>query len=68
MLKSVRVIVTGGADSSVRLCQELMRRGYRVIVLDDLSTGRMENITHLLKATNLRNPINPLACAGLLIR
>jgi UDP-glucose 4-epimerase len=61
MLRSVKVIVTGGADSSVRICQELMRRGYRVTVLDNLTTGRMENITHLLKATNLINPITYLA-------
>jgi UDP-glucose 4-epimerase len=41
----MRVIVTGGAGFiGFNLCQELNRRGYEVHVVDDLSSGRKENI------------------------
>jgi len=45
-----KVVVTGGAGFiGSHLTEELARRGYYVIILDDLSTGRMENIAELLK-------------------
>lgn len=41
-------MVTGGAGFiGSHLCDALVRRGTRVIVLDDLSTGRMQNVGHL---------------------
>jgi len=45
-----KAIVTGGAGFiGSHLARELVKQGYRVIILDDLSTGRMENIENLLK-------------------
>jgi UDP-glucuronate decarboxylase len=47
--RSLRVIVTGGAGFvGSHLCERLLADGHRVTVVDDLSTGRVENIAHLL--------------------
>ncbi len=44
----MRVLVTGGAGFiGSHLCDALVKRGDQVFVLDDLSTGRFENIEHL---------------------
>jgi UDP-glucose 4-epimerase len=44
----VRVLVTGGAGFiGSHLAEELLARGHAVHVLDDLSTGSIENIRHL---------------------
>ncbi|HOK89918.1 MAG TPA: GDP-mannose 4,6-dehydratase [Candidatus Hydrogenedentes bacterium] len=44
----MRVLVTGGAGFiGSHLCEALVQRGDEVFVLDDLSTGRFENIEHL---------------------
>jgi dTDP-glucose 4,6-dehydratase len=44
----MRVVVTGGAGFlGSHLCEALVRRGDTVVCLDDLSTGRLENIEHL---------------------
>lgn len=46
-----KVVVTGGAGFiGSHLAEELAKRGYQVIILDDLSTGRIENIADLLKS------------------
>jgi UDP-glucose 4-epimerase len=46
----VRVLITGGAGFiGSHLADELIRRGDRVCVIDNLSTGRLENIQHLLE-------------------
>ena len=43
-----RVLVTGGAGFiGSHLCEALLQHGDEVWVLDDLSTGRLENIAHL---------------------
>jgi len=48
-----KVVVTGGAGFiGSHLAEELAGRGYYVIILDDLSTGRMKNIENLLKKEN----------------
>ena len=45
-----KLIVTGGAGFiGSHLAEELVRRGYYITILDDLSTGKMENIEGLLK-------------------
>jgi UDP-glucose 4-epimerase len=42
------VLITGGAGFiGSHLAEELLRRGNRVHVLDDLSTGAIENVRHL---------------------
>ena len=53
MKQDKRVLITGGAGFiGSHLVDELARRGYYVIILDDLSTGKMENIELLLKKEN----------------
>ena len=43
------VLVTGGAGFiGSHLVEELVQRGYRVTILDDLSTGKLENIENFL--------------------
>jgi UDP-glucose 4-epimerase len=43
-----KVLVTGGAGFiGSHLCEALLRRDDEVFAVDDLSTGRMENIVHL---------------------
>jgi UDP-glucose 4-epimerase len=45
-----RVLVTGGAGFiGSHLAEELVKQDYAVIVLDDLSTGKMENMAELLR-------------------
>jgi UDP-glucose 4-epimerase len=45
----VNVFITGGCGFiGSHLAERLLARGDRVLVLDDLSTGRMENIAHLI--------------------
>lgn len=48
-----RTVVTGGAGFiGSHLAEELAGRGYEVVILDDLSTGKMENIEPLLLKQN----------------
>jgi len=42
------ILVTGGAGFiGSHLCESLLEKGYHVVAVDDLSTGRLENIQHL---------------------
>src|SRR2546428_10646340 len=44
----MRVLVTGGAGFiGSRLCEFLLRRGARVICMDNFITGSPENVAHL---------------------
>ena len=50
----MRALVTGGAGFiGSHLCDALAARGDKVFVLDDLSTGRFENIEHLASVTSI---------------
>jgi len=47
----MRALITGGAGFiGSHLAEELLRRGEMVHVIDDLSTGRLENVEHLMSS------------------
>jgi len=51
----MRHLVTGGAGFiGSHLCEQLLANGDEVLVLDDLSTGRYENIAHLERGGKCR--------------
>ncbi len=44
-----KILVTGGAGFiGSHLCELLVHNGHHVVAIDDLSTGRLDNIQHLL--------------------
>src|SRR5882757_197000 len=48
-----RVLVTGGAGFiGSHLCEALLQQNDEVFVVDDLSTGRMDNIVHIQESNN----------------
>src|SRR5215472_15736460 len=50
----MRYLITGGAGFiGSHLAERLLQREHRVTLLDNLSTGRMENIRHLKGSENL---------------
>jgi UDP-glucose 4-epimerase len=49
------VLVTGGAGFiGSHLCERLVHSGYQVVAIDNLSTGRLENIQNLLPLPNFQ--------------
>jgi dTDP-glucose 4,6-dehydratase len=45
-----RALVTGGAGFlGSHLCERLLSEGYRVVCMDNLRTGSLENVAHLLE-------------------
>jgi UDP-glucose 4-epimerase len=51
----MKALVTGGAGFvGSHLCETLLGQGWNVAVIDDLSTGRYENIEHLERHENFR--------------
>ena len=49
----MNTLVTGGAGFiGSHLCERLVTMGHKISVLDDLSTGSLENISHLLGESN----------------
>ena len=58
----MRFLITGGAGFiGSHLADELLRRGHRVHVLDDLSTGSIENIRHLRSNDNFNHTLDSCA-------
>jgi dTDP-glucose 4,6-dehydratase len=48
--KKLRALVTGGAGFlGSHLCERLLAEGYRVVCMDNLRTGSLENVAHLLE-------------------
>jgi UDP-glucose 4-epimerase len=44
-----KILITGGAGFiGSHLCEQLLQNGHQVVAIDDLSTGRLENIQHLM--------------------
>jgi UDP-glucose 4-epimerase len=49
------ILVTGGAGFiGSHLCERLVHQGHNVVAIDDLSTGRIENIAHLRPLPNFQ--------------
>jgi len=49
----MRILITGGAGFiGSHLAEKLLSSGEEVFVIDDLSTGSLENIAHLKKNKN----------------
>jgi len=51
----MKYIVTGGAGFiGSHLCEELLRRGDKVVCIDNLTTGMLDNIRHLTVSPNFQ--------------
>ena len=51
----MRVLITGGAGFlGSHLCDYFLEKGYEVICLDNLITGNLRNISHILSDKKLR--------------
>lgn len=60
-----RALVTGGAGFiGSHLAESLIRKGYHVHVIDDLSTGSFDNIAHLEKDDSFDYTIDTILDAG----
>jgi dTDP-glucose 4,6-dehydratase len=65
----MRVVITGGAGFiGSHLCEALLTRGDEVICVDNLASGRVDNIRHLFESPRFLLDVhdirNPLAISG----
>jgi UDP-glucose 4-epimerase len=64
-----RALITGGAGFiGSHLAEALLKLGHHVTIIDDLSTGRFENIAHLTKKPNFRFAIDTITNESVLDR
>jgi UDP-glucose 4-epimerase len=64
-----KVVVTGGAGFiGSHLAEELSSRDYHVVILDDLTTGRIENLQSFASKTNVEFVKGSITDIGLLKR
>ncbi|MBI3551228.1 MAG: GDP-mannose 4,6-dehydratase [Elusimicrobia bacterium] len=63
----MNILITGGAGFiGSHLCEELLRRGHAVHVIDDLSTGSIGNIEHLKSSHDFKYTIASIFDSALL--
>ena len=61
------ILITGGAGFiGSNIAELLLAKGHRVVILDDLSTGKMENVLSLKKSDNLKFIKGSIMESGLL--
>jgi UDP-glucose 4-epimerase len=66
---TTRALITGGAGFiGSHLAEALLARGQTVTIIDDLSTGRFENIAHLTDNPNFRFAIDTITNEAVLDR
>lgn len=54
-MKMKRVLITGGAGFiGSHLCERLLKEGYAVVAMDNLITGKKDNIKHLLNNSDFK--------------
>lgn len=62
----MKTLVTGGAGFvGSHLCERLVAQGRKVVVVDDLSTGRIENVAALERSGAVRVVVDTIADADL---
>jgi UDP-glucose 4-epimerase len=63
----MRVLITGGAGFiGSHIAERMLERGDEVLLMDNLSTGSMENIRHLKKYERMHYFLEPIENRGLL--